>query len=521
MKKILGLSLVLTILTIAACKSIEPTVTISRDTMLDKVKGAWAGKMIGVMYGRPMEFQCCDTIYTPQIDWKPDYIAAALNEDDIYGQLNFMATMDLYGQDVAIDSLAHRFAHAQFPLCHANLQARKNYLDGVPANQLSTHANNFHCEDIDFQIECDFIGFINPCMPQSADSLCDKIGSIMAAGDGLYAGIFMSTLHSLAFAESDIPTLVDQALLSIPAESAYARLISDVVAAYNNDPTDWTKAWHMLDEKWADDDICTPYLPFNIDAKLNGGYVIMGLLYGQGDWMKTMEITVRCGQDTDCNTANAGALLGIISGYNAIPDELKSGIPAIADSNFLFTDFSYNRAVDTTMRFIAENIVRNGGEVTETEYIINRQTPTPAEMVSGYENLRLSYMITAAQRDKWQLTGHWTDFSYGDGDDDPYIVATAPGDVASVEFTGTGIAILGSWNTDAGRAQVAIDGKPVGVFDSYYVTEAGKYQGNRAFLFFKFDLPEGDHTLSITNLPEANPASSANKIYIERLLIYK
>ena len=112
--------------TLGACKSAEEYVEIPAEVMDDKVKGAWAGKMIGVMYGRPMEFVSNSDIYRDSIKWDPKNIEAALLEDDIYGQLNFMKTMELYGQDVSIDSLAKNFAYAEFALSHANLQARKN-----------------------------------------------------------------------------------------------------------------------------------------------------------------------------------------------------------------------------------------------------------------------------------------------------------------------------------------------------------------------------------------------------------
>ncbi|MDE6402619.1 MAG: ADP-ribosylglycohydrolase family protein, partial [Muribaculaceae bacterium] len=184
-KKILLLLTVVCIL--AACNRTSPdkTVTIDRATMTDKVKGAWAGKMIGVMYGRPMEFACNDRMYTDSIKWEPENVVASLNEDDIYGQMCFMSTIERLGLDAPIDSLAHDFAYAGFGLCHANLQGRKNYLDGLRGAEISTPANNIHCDDIDFQIECDFIGFINPCMPLSADSLCERVGAVMSAGDGL------------------------------------------------------------------------------------------------------------------------------------------------------------------------------------------------------------------------------------------------------------------------------------------------------------------------------------------------
>ena len=34
-----------------------------------------------------------------------------------------------------------------------------------------------------------------------------------------------------------------------------------------------------------------PVSTFNIDAKLNGAYIVMGLLYGEGDPDKTLEIS--------------------------------------------------------------------------------------------------------------------------------------------------------------------------------------------------------------------------------------
>lgn len=510
-------------LALAGCSdSGDGSVEINRDVMADKVRGAWAGKMIGVMYGRPMEFACNDRMYTDSIKWSPENVTGSLIEDDIYGQMCFMATMERLGIDAPIDSLAHDFAYAGFGLCHANLQGRKNYLDGLRGNEISTPENNIHCDDIDFQIECDFIGFINPCMPASSDSICERVGAVMAAGDGLYAGMYVSALHAMAYGCSDIAELVTGALGAIPAESGYARIINDVIECHRENPDDWTAAWKMLNEKWAPYDICTPYLPFNIDAKLNGAYIVTGLLYGGGDWTRTMNITVGCGQDTDCNTANAAAVLGIIDGYNAIPDIYKSHIPAIADELFDHTPYSFNKAVEQTLAFIGETVTRNGGKLTDDAYVIKRQAPVAPAFVPGHQNLRLGGVIAVADADPaMRFTGDWTDMVYGNGDEDPYKVANAPGDRLEIDFDGTGIAILGSWDTDGGRARVSIDGTPVKDIDTYYVKMAGKYQGNRAYLFFTTSLTDGRHTLVMENLDDRNPASTGNRLYVERALIYK
>lgn len=47
----------------------------------------------------------------------------------------------------------------------------------------------------------------------------------------------------------------------------------------------------------------------------------MGLLYGNGDWYKTMNYATRAGQDADCNPANAAGILGTLLGAHAIPRE--------------------------------------------------------------------------------------------------------------------------------------------------------------------------------------------------------
>ncbi len=510
-----------TTLALAGCASKDGFVEIPSDTMIDKVRGAWAGKMIGVMYGRPMEFAANNAIYSDSIKWEPEFIEKALLEDDIYGQLNFMSTMEKYGQDVDIDSLAKNFAYAEFDLCHANLQARKNYFDGIPAAELSLPENSIHCEDIDFQIECDFIGFVNPCMPQSSNKMCEKVGAIMSAADGMYAGMFVSAMHTLAYEYNDLRLIVETALKAIPEQSGYARCVRDVLTAFDNDDSDWMAAWNILHEKWAPYDICTPYLPFNIDAKLNGAYVVMGILYGKGDWDKTMEITVRCGQDTDCNTATAAAVLGIIDGYDAIPDKYKSHVPAIADMCFSHTDYSYNKAVSQTLAFIKENVEANGGSVSESIYKIKRQNPVEAKYIKGFAGIEVNELIYVSDPDRWNFSGEWEDFVYGEGDDAPYKVATAPGDSMNIDFNGTGVAILGSWNTDGGRAQISVDGQPIKIIDTYYVKEAGKFEGNRAYLFYIMDLPEGKHNVSLVNLEEANPKSSGHKIYIDKIIAYK
>jgi ADP-ribosylglycohydrolase. len=519
--KVLSIFIFLLVATNYSVAGAQRIIILSKEKVEDKVKGAWAGKMIGVMYGRAMEFKATGVMYTGEIAWTPQMVEKSLLEDDIYGQLSFMMTMEKLGLDALVDSLVKNFANAGFPLCHANLQSRKNYFDQIPVVASGKPENNMHADDIDFQIESDFIGFINPCMPQSSNRLCRRVGSIMAYGDGMYGGMYLSSIHAGAYNNENIESIVTNALKSIPSQSTYALCIKDVLAAYHQDPTDWKKAWEKIQHTWGDIDICAPYHTFNIDAKLNGAFVTIGLLYGGGDFRKTMEITIRCGQDTDCNTSNAAAVLGVINGYKAIPNDLKSYIPEIADKNFLYTTYSYNKAVKQTLAFIAENVKNNGGSVNGDSYFIKSQSPVAPKLEQGFKNIRMDYQVQVKDKAGWKFDANWTDFVYGDGDNDLYALASKPGASVEIDFTGIGVSLLGSWNADAGKAKVYIDNRFVREVDTYYREEAGKYDVNRAYLFHQFGLKQGKHTLKLVVSENKNQHSTGNKLYLERMIAYK
>lgn len=147
----------------------------------------------------------------------------------------------------------------------------------------------------------------------------------------------------------------------------------------------------------------------------------------------------------------------------------------------MHTDYSFNKAVAQTVKFIDENVCANGGHIGDGIYYIKPQAPVAPAYVKGFGDLRVNELVSVSDPDRWRFNGKWEVFVYGDGGDAPYKVATRPGDAAEVEFNGSGVALLGSWNPDGGCGEVFIDGNRVKDFDSYYVTEAGKYEGNIIF----------------------------------------
>ena len=112
-------------------------------------------------------------------------------------------------------------------------------------------------------------------------------------------------------------------------DSGYGQIIADVLKWSAENPNDWQKTWRLITEKWDRDDPCPDGAldDFNIDARLNGAFVALGLLYGERDFAKTLEVSARAGQDSDCNPSSAAGILGVMLGYDRDPRPVEERHP--------------------------------------------------------------------------------------------------------------------------------------------------------------------------------------------------
>ena len=349
-----------------------PRTEISRSALLDKIKGGWAGQVIGCTFGGPTEFRYPGAMILDYqtIPWDGTIIARSFERspglyDDVYMDLTFVEVMAREGIDAPAAKHAQAFAHAAYPLWHANQAARYNILNGLLPPDSGHWRNSPHADDIDFQIEADFAGLMSPGMVNAGAAVADRVGHIMNYGDGWYGGVYVAAMYSLAFVSADVRYVVEEALKVLPPQSAFARCIGDVIACYRADPADWKSAWLAVERRWAEDVGCPDFVfdPGNIDARVNGAYVVIGLLYGHGDFARTLEIAARCGQDSDCNPASAGGILGTVLGYAAIPASWRDPLKAIEDKPFPYTALSLNKVYETSMSQALEMVRANGGGI--------------------------------------------------------------------------------------------------------------------------------------------------------------
>lgn len=305
------------------------TYRIPMKTYRSKMLAGWLGQMVGVTWGFPVEFKYLGEIIPESNvpDWKPEMINDAFQQDDLYVEMTFLRSMEKYGLDVPLRDAALDFARTKYPLWHANKAARENLRKGIAAPDSGHPKFNNHSDDIDFQIEADFAGIVSPAMPSRSVQIADKFGSIMNYGDGKYGGIFVAAMYSYAFVENDIETVIKKALELIPEKSQYYEAIKDTIKWHKKYPNNWKKTWKKLNEKYTQNldyrQTSCRKDELNIDAKINGAFIVVGLLYGEGDIEKTITISMRCGQDADCNPSNAAGILFTTLGMEKIPAKYR------------------------------------------------------------------------------------------------------------------------------------------------------------------------------------------------------
>ncbi len=361
----------------------------------DKMAGGWIGQMAGVGWGGPTEFRFRGRIMPAEEmpEWNPGRINQ-FNQDDIYVEMTFVRTLELYGLDVSIRQAGIDFANSGYPLWHANRAGRDNLRAGIAPPDSGHPQFNHHADDIDYQIEADYSGLIAPGMPEAVIELGEKFGRLMNYGDGLYGGQFVGGMYAEAFFEDDPVAIVQAALKCIPAQSQYAECVRDVLAWYRQNPDDWQKTWELINKKYhLNTDYrrfsCSgPKGQFNIDAKINGAYIVMGLLYGRRDPDATIMIATRCGQDSDCNPSNAGGVLFTTIGKSKLPERFTSALNP--KGVFSHTAYNFPQLVEVCEELTRQAVVDCGGKIEkaadgEEVFVIPVQTPKPSRLEQCWE----------------------------------------------------------------------------------------------------------------------------------------
>ena len=131
--------------------------------------------------------------------------------------------------------------------------------------------------------------------------------------NGIYGEMWVAAMLAAAAVTGDTDTILDAGLSQIPARARLARDIAKVRKWY----AEGVPAGEAIERIHACYDEHTRHGWCHTNS--NAMIVAMALLYGQGDFGRSVCLAVQAAFDTDCNGATVGSVLGVRNGFNSIP----------------------------------------------------------------------------------------------------------------------------------------------------------------------------------------------------------
>lgn len=294
---------------------------INKKKYLDKVSACWKGKNIGGTMGAPYEASVEMQDISGFLSPKGEPIA----NDDLDLQLIWLCAVEERGiQNITPELLGEYWISYIPPHWNEYGIGKANMKLGIRPPYSGEYHNELWKNSNGAWIRTEIWACLFPGYPDLAVryAYCDACVD-HGLGEGTYAAMFIAAMESSAFLEKDVCVLIEKGLSYIPESCRVARSVCLAKKLYD-EKVEFRKAREAIvkdseDLGW-------------FQAPANVAFVILGLLYGEGNYKKSMIYAIDCGDDTDCTGATIGSIMGIMGGSDKVPadwaeyvgDEIRS-----------------------------------------------------------------------------------------------------------------------------------------------------------------------------------------------------
>ena len=330
----------------------RPRALPEREELRDRVLGAWYGRICGCLLGKPFEGWRSDKYcaflqesgqyplsYYASFDvpqelrsrlelpdiWTDSYrramsrghIEEMIEDDDTNYTVLGLKLIEEKGMDFTPDDVASLWL-GNLPILHVYTAERIAYRNLVRLLSPPESASYINpCREwIGAQIRADFFGYVNPGRPRRAAEMAWRDGSVSHIKNGIYGEMYVAAALALALAGNDLRAVLEEALAYIPPRSRLHEAVREAFGWHARH--DFAGAYNAFHRRWDERNghhWC--------HAISNAQIVVLALLYGGGDFGRTVCRAVDLLLDTDCNGATAGSILGALLGERAIPAAWK------------------------------------------------------------------------------------------------------------------------------------------------------------------------------------------------------
>ena len=339
---------------VPACPGQTPRL-LDRTEHEERLRGFWLGQCIANWTGRRSEGIRIDPPFPTDADWGSNLGNGRLEfildqdpwkaDDDTdleYVTLHLLTehgTESLTGPQIAQGWLAH--IDRDF-VWVSNERALDLMGRGLVPPETGLGSANEYWLFIDPQLTTEFFGLLNPGSPVLALERADLPVRNTSRGHAAHAAQLYIAMHALApLLDRSTPReswgvwLVERARAHLPPGSKALDIASFVLADYlaNSDKDDWERTRDKVYERYQRDDDANGFRYRGwTESSVNLGTGLIALLYGEGDYLRTIQIGTLSGWDSDNGTATMGGLLGFVLGEAGLTDQIRESVPDFAPS---------------------------------------------------------------------------------------------------------------------------------------------------------------------------------------------
>jgi hypothetical protein len=353
--------------------------SISVDELRDKIAGAWVGQMIGNIYGLPHENKYVTAPgpenwpygYTKNLDKLKQY-DGAFSDDDTDVEYMYLLQMEKYGVEPTYEQMREGWMyHIRDRVWLANRATLGLMHFGFTPPFTGDRNINPHWYQIDPQLINEVWAYTAPGMVKYASQKSDWAARITSDDWGVEPTIHYGAMYAAAFFEKDMRKLIEIGLKELPANGRYAQTIRDMIALHKKYPTKWQDAWKEMAEKYYVNESDITKTIWN--ANLNGACGILAMLYGNGDFQRTLDLSCAMGFDADNQAATVAGIMGVAYGLKGLPKDLYLPIEGwekpfndkyINITRHDLPDASIEHIVDLTVKNAIALVKSKGGTIS-------------------------------------------------------------------------------------------------------------------------------------------------------------
>lgn len=308
-----------------------------------RLAGAWLGRCVGNTMGKPVEGLTRDEVgiylravgqwpqtgFVPLLDTLPagvshlhesaPYAAAGRfdavpRDDDLDWTILGLHLLETYGRGLTTEDIGREWLD-RIPFTQtftAERAAYRNLIRGLRSPRTATHDNPYR-EWIGALIRTDIYGYVQPGDPRAAAKMALTDAVLSHTANGIYGAMWSAALNAEALVSTEPIEALRAALTVVPPRSRLYTSQAELLRMAERGATGETV------QRWIDSELGHYNWVHTVN---NAAIIAAALLWGEGDFVRSIALAVGAGRDTDSTAATVGSVFGALHGVDAIPGRL-------------------------------------------------------------------------------------------------------------------------------------------------------------------------------------------------------